>query len=111
MKDENSLLKATVAETDKSRELIVRELSNVKEVEQDRIKEVERVKNAEIKVMEAHISRLKDEKKRMEEVCAGYDERLVMMKERGQSEMHSMVQYYQGKIQMLELELKKFQFP
>jgi hypothetical protein len=91
LKDENSLFKATITETDKSRDLIIRELSNIKEVEQDRIKEVERAKNAEIKVLEAHISRLKDEKKRMEEVCTGYDERLVMMKEKGQSEMHSMV--------------------
>jgi len=37
-KDENTNLKATVNETDKSRDLIVRELSNMKDVESDKLR-------------------------------------------------------------------------
>lgn len=52
MREENILLKATVAEADKSRELIMREVSNVKELEADRIREVEQQKNAEVRMQE-----------------------------------------------------------
>jgi hypothetical protein len=43
-------LKATVSEADKSRELIVREMTHVKDIEQDKIKTIESKKDAEIKM-------------------------------------------------------------
>lgn len=72
------------------------------------MKELERTKNAEIKIYEVQISKLKEEKKRLEELCRDYDDRIKELKDKNSSEMHAMVKYYQNNMQMLEMELKKF---
>jgi hypothetical protein len=59
-------LKATVTETDKSRELIVRELTNMKDVEADRIRSIESKKEAEVKMLEKIIASMKLDKKELE---------------------------------------------
>lgn len=56
------MLKAMVSEADKGRELIVRELNHSKDVENDKIREIERTKLAEVKVLERLIESLKKDK-------------------------------------------------
>ena len=51
-----------VSEADKGRELIVRELNHSKDVENDKIREIERTKLAEVKVLERLIESLKKDK-------------------------------------------------
>ena len=67
MKEEMLILKATVNETDKSREIIVREMNHMKDLENDRVKEVEMKKNAELKMMEKINAGLKADKKEQEQ--------------------------------------------
>jgi hypothetical protein len=55
-----------VAETDKSRELIVRELTNMKDVEADRIRSIESNKEAEVKMLEKIITSMKLDKIELE---------------------------------------------
>jgi hypothetical protein len=56
-----------VSEADKSRELLVREMTHTKDIEHDRVREIERSKDAEIKLMEKLNESLKREKRDMEE--------------------------------------------
>ena len=50
-KEETAVLKATVQETDKSRELLLREMSHTRDVETDKVRELERSKDAEIRLL------------------------------------------------------------
>ena len=61
------MLKATVGEADKSRELIVREMSNIKDIEGDKVRTMEQKKDAELKMQEKIIAGLKKDKKDLEE--------------------------------------------
>ncbi len=59
-------MKATVAETDKSRDLIFRELSNTKDVEAERIRQQETKAQAELKMQERLALGLKAENKELQ---------------------------------------------
>ena len=67
VKDENILLKATVMESDKTREIIVREMGHVKDIESDKVRSVETRKDAELKLQERLVTSLKQDKKELEQ--------------------------------------------
>ena len=67
VKDENILLKATVMESDKTREIIVREMGHVKDIESDKVRSVETRKDAELKLQERLVTSLNQDKKELEQ--------------------------------------------
>lgn len=89
-------MKATVSEADKSRELLVREMSHTKDIENDKVRELERSKDAEIKLLEKLNESLKREKKdieeRLEEAIAKQD----LIRFKYDEEHHNTVKYFEN---------------
>jgi hypothetical protein len=88
LKEENILLKATVTESDKSREIIIRELSYMKELEGERLKETEKKKEAELKMLEKVIDNMKKEKKELELRLYDMRDKVERVKEKYTHEYH-----------------------
>lgn len=96
VKDENNNLKGTVHEADRGRELLIKELTFSKDNEIDRIKELEKNKDAEIKVYVKIIENLKKDKRDLED---RYDEAITkneISSSKFAEEHHNTVKYFEN---------------
>lgn len=59
-------MKAIAGESDKSRDIVIRELSHVKDMEHEKVRELEGKKEAELKMQLRIIDQLKKDKKDLE---------------------------------------------
>lgn len=85
-----------MAEADKGRDLLIKELSVSKDSEMEKIKEIERTKDAEIKVYSKIIESMKKDKRDMEE---RYDEALArheISSSKFAEEHHNTVKYFEA---------------
>ena len=60
-------MKGTIQEADRGRELLIRELQQSKELEYDRVKEVEERKQAEVEVLQRIIEAMKRDKEEIKQ--------------------------------------------
>eukprot|EP00347_Sterkiella_histriomuscorum_P016795 403351824 len=111
LKDENIILKATVQETDKSRELVVREISNIKDVQEDRLKSVESKKDAELRMQEKLIEGLKRDKKDLEERIEEILSRHEIIQSKAAEDHHNTVSYFENLVAQHKIQLQKFTYP
>lgn len=102
IREENILLKATVAETDKSREIIIREMNNMKEVENGRIRDIENRKNAELKLQEKIIGSMKREKNEVEQRVEDLLTKHDIVTSRNKEEHHNTVKYFENQLGTLK---------
>lgn len=96
MKDENTIYKAQVNEADKSRELIMREMSSIREVEGDKVRQAESKKEAEVKMMQKLIESLKRDKKELEERIEDIIAKQDIINSRHTEEHHNTVKYFEN---------------
>lgn len=77
-----------MGEADKSREIIVREMNNMKDLENDKIKDLEKKKNSEIKMLEKLNESLKMDKKDLEMRIMEMREKVEGVKSKFTTEYH-----------------------
>lgn len=104
-KQENTSLRATVAETDKSRELIVREITTIKDVEEDRIKMVEQKKNAEIRMLEKIVDGLRMDKKELQQRIEEIITRHEIITSKAAEDHHTTVTYFENLVAQHKMQL------
>jgi hypothetical protein len=96
IRDENTAVKATLKEMDRSREMMVKEISHMKDIENDKMREAERRLGAEIKVLEKIIESMKKEKKEMEERIDDLMMKYELVKNKAAEEHHETVKYFEN---------------
>lgn len=100
-----------MSEADKSRELVIREVSNIKELENDRHKEMEQKKDAEIKMHEKIIAGLRADKKELEERIEDIIMRQEVINSKHAETHHNTVKYFEGVIAQQKIAISKYQIP
>ena len=98
LKDENTALKATLKEADKGRESMIREISSAKDVQSDKIREIEREQAAQVKIQEKIIEGLRREKKDMEQRYEDMVTKYEIIGSRSSEEHHNTVKYFENLI-------------
>jgi molybdopterin converting factor small subunit len=84
-----------VVEGDKSKEYLVRQMNNAKDVENDKLRELERAKDAEIKLLEKLNESLKREKRDVEERLEESLLRQDIITSKHAEEHHNTVKYFE----------------
>lgn len=105
------VLKAMVSEADKGRELLVRELNQNKDVEHEKIRDVERTKAAEIKVLERLIESMKKDKQDLQERLEEAIMKTEIISSKHQEEHHNTVKYFEGIIAKQRSQISRFSQP
>lgn len=87
-----------IEESDRSREVLVRELTRQKDLEQDKLREVEQKREGQLKMQERQTMNLLRDKKemeaRIEEVVQKMDQAAVKYRE----QHHNTVKYFEGQV-------------
>lgn len=109
--DEIIALKSTLKEADKSREQLLRELSNSKDVQIDKIRDLEKNNSAEMKIQEKIIEALKKEKKELEQRYEDIITRYEIQNSKNSEEHHNMVKYFESLVGQYKQQLFKFSYP
>ena len=73
----------------------MREVSNIKDIESHKVKEVERKKEAELKMMERIVDGLKKDKKELEERIDDFVARQEVMESKHAEQHHNTVKYFE----------------
>jgi Asp-tRNA(Asn)/Glu-tRNA(Gln) amidotransferase B subunit len=108
LRAEVSTLKGVIEEGDRSREVLVRELSRQKEQEQDKLREAEQKREGQIKLQERMTMNLQRDKKeleaRIEELVRKMDATAAKYRE----QHHNTVKYFEGQVAQLQVQLGRF---
>lgn len=100
-----------MSETDKSRDLIFRELSNTKDVENERIRQLEGKSQAELRLQERLAQGLKAENKelscRIEDLLTRHE---ILVSQKAE-EHHNTVKYFEGVVAQLKGQVARFHIP
>ena len=75
---------------------MVREVTNIKDVQVDKIREVESKKDAEVKMFEKLLNQSKKDKKELEERIEDLILKQDLLKSRHTEEHHNTVRYFEG---------------
>lgn len=85
-----------MSESDKTRELMIKQVSNTKDIENDKIRELERRQQAEIRLLEKMNEALKKEKRDTEERLEDVILRQEIMVAKHAEEHHNTVKYFEN---------------
>jgi len=110
-RDEEAVLRATVAEVDKSRELLVKELINVKDLEADRVRGVEAKKEAELRLQEKLVQSLKEDKKVLEQKVEDLLDKIQVVSSQHHQEHHDTVKYFENLVAQYKHQISRLTQP
>lgn len=103
LRTEVSTLKGVIEESDRSREQLLRELSRQKDSEQDRLREVDARREAEVKLQERLAQNLMRDKKELEQRIEELVTRLDGVGNKHREQHHATVKYFEAQVAQLKL--------
>ena len=109
MRAEVATLKGVIEEGDRSREVLLRELSRQKEQEQDKLRDAEQRREGSIKLQERMTMNLQRDKKELETRIEELVQKMDAAGAKYREQHHNTVKYFEGQVAQLQVQLNRFQ--
>jgi hypothetical protein len=109
LRAEVSTLKGVIDEGDRSRDVLVRELTRQKEQEQDKLREADQRRDGQIKLQERLAVNLQRDKKELETRIEELVQRMDQAGAKYREQHHNTVKYFEGQVAQLQIQLNRYQ--